>query len=441
MRAVMAVLAATAVALSVACTPLIDTPVILISIDCLNQRQLEQAVEHGVVPRLSALRGDSLVFERGYSHAPWTNPSHMSMLTGLYPSQHGGDLPFEWLMAWRHSYDRVPRHATLPETLRKKGYATMGFVGRGSISGAFGMNRGFDTYSGSSKKEDNRDLPKTIADIDAWLEERTPAQPFFLFVHTFDFHDPMYADETTVLIHMDLRFGALLASLRERGLYDPALILLTGDHGSRMLHTETKCCVHGAGHYEENLHVPLWIKFPKGGPRGIRKQIARHVDLYRTVLDVLGIDDSDYIGPGVSLVSVAEGDAETHYSFSEADAASVRRFGLVSERYKYIYTPHDYLQELLRRDPRFLSEDSPATCQTLPAREELYDLERDPFEDVNLLLGTPRPEELEVLTAMRAEMERHLNLPIAYERRILIEEPKPIESELLESLRALGYVE
>ena len=55
---------------------------VLISIDCLNQRQFEKVLD-GTCPTMTGIAEDALVFTRAYAHAPWTTPSHMSMLTGL----------------------------------------------------------------------------------------------------------------------------------------------------------------------------------------------------------------------------------------------------------------------------------------------------------------------------------------------------------------------
>jgi hypothetical protein len=67
--------------------------VILVAIDSLNQRQLEQALRESGAPSIARLAAEAVVFPRAYSHAPWTTPAHMSMLTGLHPSQHGRDIP------------------------------------------------------------------------------------------------------------------------------------------------------------------------------------------------------------------------------------------------------------------------------------------------------------------------------------------------------------
>jgi len=71
---------------------------VLISIDCINQRELiKYTRDTPVMPNLAELMADSVMFTQGHSHAPWTLPAHMSMLTGLYPYQLGRDVPFFFL--------------------------------------------------------------------------------------------------------------------------------------------------------------------------------------------------------------------------------------------------------------------------------------------------------------------------------------------------------
>jgi arylsulfatase A-like enzyme len=232
--------------------------VILISIDCLNQRQFQQVVDRGQAPNLARLASESLVFTRGHAHAPWTTPSHMSMLSGLYPSQHGRDIPYGLMIHFRGGDDRVPLYRTLPEQLASAGYEPVAFVGTGSISAVFGLAQGFSSYNESSRNNSEQsDLPSTLAGIRTWLDTRASDarrdRPFFLFVHTYELHHPLadaHSPFWRAVDYLDEKVGALVSLLRERGVYDSSLIIITGDHGSRMAYTEDKCAVHGAGHYE-----------------------------------------------------------------------------------------------------------------------------------------------------------------------------------------------
>jgi arylsulfatase A-like enzyme len=437
---------AMAAGLAIGCVEPHRPNVILISIDCLNQRQFTQAVAGGYAPNLAGLKEDSIAFSRAYSQAPWTTPSHMSMLTGLYPSQHGRDVPYGLMIEWNDFYPRVPAFSTLGDELGAAGYRTAAFVGQGSISGVYGISQGFSVFEERRKGKDFSDLVGSIDRIAEWLGE-AEGEPFFVFFHTYDLHEPrpkgLESDESDVR-YIDQHLGRLLVELKARDLYRDSLVIVTGDHGSNMIETEGKCCVHGAGHYEENLRVPLLLKLPGDSEPREERILARHVDLLPTVLDVLRLDAA-YSGPGGSLLRRL-GDEEASaeiVSFSEADGRCAQRRALATERYKYIYTQSDESQALLQASSRFFDETCLARCRELPI-EELYDLEKDPFENRNLLGGKLDPERAKTLERLRLEMARHLNLPPRYSKSVMTGPRRPLDEERLEelrdSLRTLGYV-
>ncbi len=64
--------------------------VILISIDTLRADHLScYGYKRPITPNLDRLASEGILFKNAYSTAVWTPPAHASMLTGLYPSQHG----------------------------------------------------------------------------------------------------------------------------------------------------------------------------------------------------------------------------------------------------------------------------------------------------------------------------------------------------------------
>jgi arylsulfatase A-like enzyme len=420
--------------------------VALISIDCLNQRQFVQAVEGGYAPNLSALRASSIAFSRAYAQAPWTTPSHMSMITGLYPSQHGRDIPLNLMIQWNDYYPRVPRFSTLGDDLHAAGYRTAAFVGQGSISGIYGISQGFSVFEERRKGKASSDLTDSVEDVTRWLD-RTKGKPFFLFFHTYDFHDRrptgLESDKDDIR-YIDQYLGRLLSELKTRGLYKDSLIIFTGDHGSRMIETRGKCCMHGAGHYEENLNIPLLLKLPRVSEPRDETVLARHIDLLPTVLDVVGVRAS-YDGPGRSLLRRLDGSAARGIvSFSEADSHCALRRGLVTERYNYIYTPRSENQALLRAEPLFFDQSCRRRCAHHLPIEELYDLRNDPFENDNLLKKELDSEQQKTLEHFRSLMDHYLNLRPRYSKRVVTGPRRSLDEEhqreLRDSLQALGYI-
>src|SRR2546423_8346982 len=112
-------------------------PVILISVDTLRSDHLPAYGYQGVkTPNIDALRSDSILFERAYSHCPMTLPSHLSILTGLLPTEHG--------VRNNIGYRFLGKSPTLAQVLRDRGYKTGAAVSSYVLRGEAGIKEGFD---------------------------------------------------------------------------------------------------------------------------------------------------------------------------------------------------------------------------------------------------------------------------------------------------------
>ena len=123
-----------------------DCSVILISIDTLRADHLGvYGYERNTSPHIDEFARNAIVFENAYAQAPWTLSSHMSMLTGLYPSKHG---------VINQSLKLSNSTMTLADVLHKQGYTTSAFTGGGYVSGEYNYHTFdvFDDSGGSSGK-------------------------------------------------------------------------------------------------------------------------------------------------------------------------------------------------------------------------------------------------------------------------------------------------
>ena len=256
----------------------------------------------GLTPNLDIVAKQSVIFARAYSHVPLTTASHATILTGTYP-QFSGVNDF--------GKPLLPELPYLPDLLHKRGYRTAAFVGSlvlDPIGGtAPGFDRGFDTYdAGFRTRRSGEDRYHTlerragdvVARALAWLK-KGPREPFFLWVHLYDAHDPYdppapYATRYAKapydgeVAYVDASIGKLLGALRAKGLYDGALIAVMADHGEALgEHGERS---HGIFLYDETIHVPLLFKLPGAQP-GSKRIEARVglVDVTPTILQVVGI--------------------------------------------------------------------------------------------------------------------------------------------------------
>jgi choline-sulfatase len=371
-------------------------------------------------PNIDGLARAGALARHATVQVPLTRPSHISIFTGRYPVEHG----IRDNVAPALGRD-VPLMA---ETLKAAGFATAGFVSSIVLARSSGLERGFDLFSDRFEVGDDdarflntiqrRGDEPTREAID-WIRGHA-RERFFAWVHLYDPHDPYeppgrYAIEYAErpydgeVAWSDELVGRLLAALTETGVADRTLVVVTSDHGEGLGdHGEA---VHGYFVYETTLHVPLVVRGPGVRPSGAVDAVTRSVDLFPTVIDMLGVADRSPQTSGRSIAGALRGEplreepafAESlvplvHYGWS--DLRAVR-----DGRWKYILAP----------------------------RAELYDLDRDPGELTNLAGNEPARAR-----AMRAGLEKRLRAEQAAVRSAPAAASVP--ADLLEKLGALGYV-
>jgi tetratricopeptide (TPR) repeat protein len=341
-----------------------DQNVLLITIDTLRADALGSYGAQTETPNLDALAAGGVRFDFAHAHAVITLPSHVSMLSGLYPFQHG---------VRENSGFRVPGGTTTAATLlRGLGYATAAFVGGFPLDSQFGLDAGFDLYDdrlndvgqGSEFVLAERPADAVVQNALSWISGRDGR--WFAWVHVFDPHAPYRPPEPYRSRHaanpyggevafVDAALGPLLDRVRST-TSRPTLVIVTGDHGEGLGdHGEQS---HGIFAYEATLRIPLIVAQIGGGAgtggRGsVSSAPVQHVDILPTMLDALGSTVKPP-GPGASLLAPIP-DANLRASYFEALSASLNRGwaplrGVLVGRDKYIDLP---IQELydLGRDP------------------------------------------------------------------------------------------
>jgi arylsulfatase A-like enzyme/Tfp pilus assembly protein PilF len=389
-----------------------STPVILISIDTLRSDHLPAYGYNGVqTPNIDALRADSILYSKAYSHVPLTLPSHASVLTGMLPADHG----VRDNVGYRLS-TAVP---TLQELLGKNGYATGAAVSAFVLRRETGIARGFDFFDDDVKPLNGenligrvqRDGGDTLKAAERWLGAQGK-RPFFFFLHLYDPHTPYTPPEPYFsryenhydgeIAYADSVVGDLIADLKRRGVYDDALIILLSDHGEGLSeHGEEE---HGIFLYREALQVPLIVKLPQQRKKGATVDTpVQLVDVFPTILErtATAMPATEH-RIGQSLLTFLNGGAarpiyaETYYPrfhFGWSDLHS-----LIVGKDHYIRAP----------------------------RPELFDLASDPGEKRNVLEVNRRST-----VKLRAAIE-----PFVKEA----ETPANIDPEEARKLAALGYV-
>ncbi len=115
--------------------------ILLIILDSMRHDTFEEKTLKKLCPNLSKLKKESTFFKNAYAQGPWTVPSHISLFTGLYPSEH--NMMFE---ALGKQILLPPKYVTLPQILKKNGYRTAGFSSNPWIGELSNTNRGYDLF-------------------------------------------------------------------------------------------------------------------------------------------------------------------------------------------------------------------------------------------------------------------------------------------------------
>jgi arylsulfatase A-like enzyme/Flp pilus assembly protein TadD len=387
--------------------------VILFSIDTLRADHLPAYGYPRVqTPSIDALQRDSILFENAYSQCPLTLPSHLSMLTGRRPAEHGVRANLGY-----HFDGRA--HPTLARILHDHGYATGAAVSSYVLRGATGIDDSWDFFDDSvgGDMEWTRDLSllqrsgfETARRALAWVEG-VKARPFFLFVHIFEPHLPYEPPEPyrtrygptydAEVATSDAVVGEFLGQLKRDSLYDRAIVLLVSDHGEGLGdHGEQE---HGILLYREVLRVPLLLKLPGGRDGGTRKAYpVALTDIAPTVTSLLGLGGEPRRAGGLLDRGRQESTAsqgiysETYYPRIHFGWSHLR--SLVSTRYHYIDGP----------------------------KPELYEIVRDPRETADTVLA-----DADVARSMKKELEGY---PTAFVS------PAHVDPEVSERLKTLGYL-
>lgn len=439
--------------------------VLLIVVDTLRNDALSCAAQSAPpTPHIDRLAEQSYRFSRARSPAPWTLPSVSSLLTGLSPLVHRA--------VGRDSV--LPRSVpTIAERLAAAGYRTAAIGHNDVLSPTRELNRGFDEYLFSeremppartlgflawglvrSKKEfDAKALSERAG---AWIEEHAD-QDFFLWLHYYDPHldysppasflpneapparmdrrldsdafkgirsghlDPKPDERRWIralydaeVRYLDQEIGALLERLKEKGLYEDTLVVLTSDHGEEFW--EHEGFEHGHTVYEELLRVPLIVKLPAQREGGLVEQVVTHESIVPSILTLCGVEHDSADFSASSLFQV-DGTLSTSGAVPALLGTGTLyyqdRLSLLFGGWKYV---------------RLLST----------GREELFDLEADPSE-----LLSRSSYEPEKLAEARMRCEQVLQAAQGLRERYGVSEGRreSLPQDELERLRGLGYTE
>lgn len=410
----------------------------------------------GTTPAVDALARAGLRYTRAFAQSAWTLPSHVTMFTGLLPSQHGA--------GWRET--RVGDElVTLAERLKDAGYETFGVSENPWVSSSFNMDQGFDRLL----RIRAGNPPGVVESVTRWLAERK-AGPFFLFVNVLDAHAPyrprasslpegvslaearripqdpgvyncgkqpaagrlrvlraLYDGEVTAA---DAKLGAVMQAIERAGAGGRTVTLVVSDHGEHF--GENRLVSHQFSVHNALLHVPLVVHGLPGSEPDVIDEPVALLDLMPSILTWAGLEvPVDLPGRPLPLSSTARGEPRDLL----AEYADPARLVIDSREARSMLGSIDAIRRQCDDDDRVFGSMRSVIRYPFKLIEyeghppELYDLESDPREEHDL---APRSGErvAELVAALDPPTEPAPALP---------REPR-IDGEILDALEALGYV-
>ena len=387
--------------------------------------------EHIETPNLDKLANESLTFSRGYVPTSLCAPSLASMITGVYPRNHmvlGNDrvLPGDdkkgkpaWTLPWRASnyvpvVENFKKLNTLPKMLKKKGYLSFQtgkwWLGNYSNGGFdYGMTHG-DPDRGGRHGDYGLEIGRKGMDtlynyIDLALEKK---KPFFMWYAPFLPHSPHNPPDSLLQKYLpkapteyvakywamcewfDITCGELMDYIDKKGQTENTIFVYVCDNG--WVQNENDGAynpISKQAPYDYGLRTPIMYKWKgKIAPGMDTLSLTSSLDMVPTVLDLLGLESSEELD-GINILD------ETERNNREAVFGEIYNhdFNTIEEGLKYrMVMTNPY--KLIVPDPKNRPNE----------KIQLYDIFKDPFEQVNL--ADERPE---VVDDLRNKLEASWN--------------------------------
>ena len=421
----------------------------------------------GLSPHLAQLAGQGAFFKRHYAQSSWTLPSVASLVTSRMPIQTNA------VSAYRHTLD--PGLRTLAEIIRDHGLRTAGFSANPLVRADNGFNRGCDSFY-----QVNTPIPlmhflnigeKVTRQALDWLDSHEEG-PFFMWLIYIDPHGPYlpppsfinrppaqelpWLDLGRALVslfpipglenqpkfeyvnyyhslyqgeiqYVDHCIGDLLEALKEKGLLDQTLVVVTADHGEEFL--DHGLFGHGNSLYEELIRVPLIIyDGAKPQPGRVVSEVTQNLDLYPTILEYLGIEVPAG-ALGSSLLPLLYGSRpQTAGGVAMSELPKIPNYNdrCIPTRPGL----KDFYQRAIITDHYKLIEQTDLKSQGV--KLECYDLAADPAEKHPSCVANP-----EAMNALRGRLDAFFDqLP----GKLDMNEAVTQDKEMLKRMKAMGYI-
>lgn len=381
-------------------TPAPPKNIIMVVVDTLRPDHLgHMGYTRATSPNIDALANTSIVFEDAYTTSPHTPRSMPPLMFGRYASH----------MKWKgpkFNYPKVkPENIGLFEVLQEKGWQNTGYSSHFYFEPKRGLGQGFESWDNAGAgtiKESNTDIaaPRIFAKVSKAIDTlaarpKDTAKPFSMFVHFFEPHSKWIGHKAypfgepgakgaqrhinnydSEIAYVDAYVGKLVQKLKDAGLYEDTIIVLTSDHGEAF--GDHGLFFHGQNLYNEIIRVPLIMHVPKWKARRIPGPVSI-IDIAPTLLNMQELTvPEDFEGESLVSAMLGQGPVPDRPIFAEL---------LPYNNWK------EHHKAVIHGDTKFI------TVLT-SGKKQLFDLKKDAIEKKNII-GEDK--------ARAAKMQEHLD--------------------------------
>lgn len=454
--------------------------VLLIVLDTVRADRLgSYGYERARTPNLDAFAAQGVVFEDCMSSSCWTLPSHATLFTGVMPVAHG---------ATQETLELDDALPTLAELMSRAGYNVYGASANAVVSPDNGLDRGFGHFEELYRPdvEANHRVrgrhPHDVA-FERWWMSRESDKPFFAFMNYIEAHAPyrppepflsaaldsrwsvtegIEAGRTKISEHyllesghpsellqqlsalydgeiafLDWSFGKLIERLVAMEELENTVVIVTSDHGEQF--GEHNLVGHSFALYEPLIHVPLLVRFPQARDAGERRTDPVHLaDVFHSILGIAGVEPPP-LRQGQAVFGGPVEPTRARVAEYYYPRQMLSSFG-----------EETVLEHLERFAPRMcrlraLRRGSDKLVWSSDGNHEFYALDVDP-QELNDLSETEIDRQAEMLAWIQRYPEEFRG-----SRELTPTPPKgwmgggfeenSDDAELLEQLRALGYID
>ncbi len=414
-------------------------------------------------PRIDQMAAEGAKLTQFNCPAPFCAPTRASLMTGRYPFRCGmTQNPAPDGGAAADALAMPKSEITLAQVLKAASYAT-GMVGKwhlGHKPGSLPTERGFDEYYGIPYSNDMRpvqvlegtevvEYPVVQATLTTRYAKRATdfirrnaKKPFFLYFAEAMPHKPLAVSEKNAkksgaglygdaLLDLDDSVGAVLDALKQNGIDDNTLVLFSSDNGAWFGGSCGGLRGMKGTNYEGGYRVPMIARWPGKIPAGhVSHELGVMMDLFATVLHVAGAKlPDDRVLDGRNILPLLTSNAKSAHEFifghQNSKLATIR-----DARWKLHLLPASQMKLKPGPDGKWLDPRTPdgvtilapfeqynidahpgLTTGVEPAKMQLFDLQNDPSEQVDV--AAQHPDEVKRLQAAYDVMNK--DVPVVEE--------------------------